>query len=126
LWRALGFIMVAFVIFASLIPQPDKVLPVHYWDKAEHATAYAVMALWFGGVYSVRRYGYVGLLLLAMGVALEFIQAHVGRHFDVMDMVADALGILLGLGISLTRLNAGLLFSLVETIFTRHEQRQWR
>jgi VanZ family protein len=33
---------------------------------------------------------------VALGIALEFVQAHVGRDFEVADMAADALGVLLG------------------------------
>ena len=52
---------------------------------------------WFAQLYvrtSVRLRYAVGLVVL--GIALEFIQAHVGRDFEVLDMVADAAGVSLG------------------------------
>lgn len=52
---------------------------------------------WFAQLYvrsPVRRAYAAGLI--ALGIALEFIQAHVGRDFEVADMAADALGVALG------------------------------
>jgi VanZ family protein len=52
---------------------------------------------WFAQLYVRRavqlRYA-IGLILL--GIALEFVQAHVGRDFEVADMVADAIGVAIG------------------------------
>jgi VanZ family protein len=39
---------------------------------------------------------------IAMGVAIEFIQPYTGRHFELADMLADALGVALGWGVALT------------------------
>jgi VanZ family protein len=40
--------------------------------------------------------------LIAMGIAIEFIQGWTGyRSFEVYDMVADALGVALGWGVAL-------------------------
>lgn len=88
LWLGLGPALSGYVVFVSLTPHPET-LPLHYWDKAEHATAYGVLALWFDGcLYDRMRYPGPGTLLLALGIALEFIQARVGRDFQVTDMCA--------------------------------------
>ena len=34
---------------------------------------------------------------VALGIALEFAQLHVGRDFEIGDMVADAVGVSVGL-----------------------------
>jgi hypothetical protein len=52
---------------------------------------------WFGQLYvrSAVRLRYA-LGLVALGIALEFIQDQVGRDFELADMAADALGVALG------------------------------
>lgn len=66
-------------------------------DKLGHAFAYAGTMFWFAQLYlgSAVRLRYA-LGLIALGVALEFIQAQVGRDFEVADMAADAVGVALG------------------------------
>jgi VanZ family protein len=52
---------------------------------------------WFAQLYVRRavqlRYA---IAFVALGIALEFVQAHVGRDFEVADMVADAIGVAIG------------------------------
>ena len=60
------------------------------------------MMFWFAFLYRrapTRALYAVGFI--AMGIAIEFIQPYTGRHFEVADMVADALGVLLGWGVAL-------------------------
>lgn len=38
---------------------------------------------------------------VAMGIAIEFIQPYTGRNFEVADMLADALGVLIGWALAL-------------------------
>lgn len=104
-WLTIGFALVGLVIYASLTPSPEQ-LPAHFWDKAEHACAYLVLAFWFSCIYTRRHHLLVGVVLLVMGIALEFIQPHFGRDFQISDMLADAVGILCGLILGLTRLAA--------------------
>jgi len=67
-------------------------------DKYEHIAAYAVLMLWFCQIYlSTAQRGCIALLLVALGVTLEFLQRATGyREFEVADMVAGAAGICLG------------------------------
>lgn len=53
---------------------------------------------WFGQLYVANRQQFVWALGFGvMGVVLEFLQGWSGyRTFDVVDMLADALGVLLG------------------------------
>ncbi len=70
-------------------------------DKLEHALAYAVLAL-LPAVHEQRRFltsAAIGAVLL--GVLLEYGQPLTGRDFEIMDMVADATGVVLGLSIGL-------------------------
>lgn len=92
----LGWTFVAVIVWLSLTPSPPS-LHVEQGDKIGHALAYAGTMFWFAQLYlrSGVRLGYA-LGLIALGVALEFVQAHVGRDFEVADMAADAIGVALG------------------------------
>ena len=93
---AVGWTLVALIVWLSLTPSPPTI-DIEQGDKLGHAFAYANVMFWFAQLYlraAVRlRYA---LGFIALGVALEFIQAQVGRDFEVADMAADAIGVALG------------------------------
>lgn len=67
-----------------------------------HTAAYASLMFWFCLLYAGRgaRTGY-GLLWFAMGVTLEVLQRETGfRHYELADMLANAVGVLLGWALS--------------------------
>jgi VanZ family protein len=108
-WRALLLLMLAVVSWFAFVPVPfdDRDLPL---DKARHLLAFAslawVAAQGFGP--PARRGGRIAAALLAYGVFIELVQAGIpGRHASVADVLANALGIALGLvlarGFSLAR-----------------------
>ena len=96
-WRVLGWTLVAFVIYASLMPAPPS-LPVEGGDKLEHVLAYATLMLWFAWLYRrVTTRLFFALGFLALGIALEFAQGLTDyRSFEVADMAADGIGVVLG------------------------------
>ncbi len=101
-WRFVGYVLVAAVIAGSLLP-PSDLPQVHVSDKLEHILAYAVLMYWFIPLSSRRSFWVPGIALLALGIAIEFLQGASGyRDFEIADMVADAVGILLGLSVALT------------------------
>jgi VanZ family protein len=74
-------------------------------DKVGHFVAYGLLMGWFCFLYvkTTTRVVY-GLGFIAMGVGLEFAQGALGyRTYEVFDMYANTLGVLLGWA-------AGLLF----------------
>jgi VanZ family protein len=77
------------------MPEPNWLTKV---DKLYHTMAFAALvipaALFDRGAV---RWMVIGGLIL--GAAIEFIQPSVGRDADVMDFVADATGLVLGLGL---------------------------
>ena len=97
-WLALGWVWIAYVIYLSLIPEPPG-MDGPWWDKIGHSMAYAALMLWFTQLYRSRvKKCWVALGLVALGIAIEFAQEQTGyRHFEVADMVADALGVAIGL-----------------------------
>lgn len=81
----------------SLLP-PAVIEPVHIWDKAAHASAYAALALVGGFGFPGRRALLrIGLGLLLLSGALEIAQAAVpGRETSAADMLANLIGIVVG------------------------------
>lgn len=102
-WQALGWSGVATIAALSLRPHPPQLPGLFGWDKVQHVLAYAALMWWFHQAFPGRVRSVLGLL--ALGVALEFLQAQTShRTFDYADMVANALGIVLGLALTTTAL----------------------
>jgi len=98
LWLTLGWALIGLVIYLSLTPAPPKLIHFTYADKVKHLMAYGALMGWFGQLYAANRQQLVWALGFGvMGVVLEFLQGWSGyRTFDVVDMLADAVGVLLG------------------------------
>lgn len=97
IWLALGWALVAAIVWLSLTPSPPRV----DFDKdytLGHLAAYGVVMFWFSQLYmgkETRALYAVGFA--AMGVALEFAQGAIGyRTFDLADMLANSFGVLCG------------------------------
>lgn len=94
LWWAVGWGMVLYITVCCL--EPARYVPnLHLWDKAEHALAFFGMSLWFGGLVRRSRYPVIAALMLVFGGAIEIAQGvmGLGRDADILDWVADAVGI---------------------------------
>jgi VanZ family protein len=102
LWYVIGTLLVLVVVVASLVPGRD--LPrLGVNDKVEHFTAYFGLAAWFGGLLLPRRYTWLAVALLALGGGIEIAQGlmGLGRQADWKDFYADAVGVIVGLGLCL-------------------------
>ena len=100
LWLGLGWSLVLAVILASLAPGgPDM-----RWvasDKLLHAVSYACLAFWFSGIYRKSRFPWILGGLMLLGLVLELIQGRLSyRSFEYLDLLANAVGALLGLGVA--------------------------
>jgi glycopeptide antibiotics resistance protein len=60
---------------------------------------YALLALWFSGLYPRSRYHLIAIGLLLLGFVVEGAQGamKLGRQPELYDLVANALGVLAGL-----------------------------
>jgi VanZ family protein len=100
--RALWLLSIVVVIVGSVLPADSLAirtldrLPVT--DKIEHTAMYAVLAF-LPAIYERRSVVITAAAgAIALGVALEFVQLLSGwRQFEIGDMVADAIGVCLGL-----------------------------
>lgn len=101
---AAGWAAVLFLL--SAVPGSDVGPTVPHLDKVAHFGLYAVLGGTLGWVRVRRMPRLPHLLLLALGLLYalsdEFHQAFVpGRDPDALDLVADALGVLMGYGLFL-------------------------
>ena len=105
-WLTLGWLLVALVIYLSLMPQPPQPLDFDNGDKLEHASAYALLMTWFCQIYWSRGHRErLAVALVFIGVTLEILQGLTGyRTFDYADMLANTIGVVGGWTISLTRI----------------------
>jgi VanZ family protein len=98
---ALGWAMVAAVVYLSLTPAPPRI-DLEGGDKLGHLFAYAALTYWFCQFYFHGSRVLYALGFVAMGVALEFAQGATGyRNFEVADMAANTLGVAAGWGAAL-------------------------
>ena len=104
-WRIAGLALLLLVLAATLMPAiwfwPQRVQLAAWFinaDKWLHAFTFAVLAIWFSGQYRPRSYWRIAAGLLAFGVLIEAVQRLVSyRSAEGLDIVADAVGILVGL-----------------------------
>lgn len=111
LWAGLWMLAIACVVVGSLLPSSD--LPaVGVNDKVEHFVAYAVLSAGAVQLF-VRRlsWGFVCVLLVLMGIGLEYLQAQMGlgRMLDRNDALANTIGVLIGLATAFMPLRDALL-----------------
>lgn len=111
LWAGLWMLAIGVVVAGSLLPAKD--LPsVQVNDKFEHFIAYALLSAGAVQLF-VRRlsWGFVCVLLVLMGIGLEYLQAQMalGRMLDRNDALANTIGVLIGLATAFTPLHDALL-----------------
>ncbi|HYC49287.1 MAG TPA: VanZ family protein [Burkholderiales bacterium] len=96
-WLVTGVALVAAVIYLSIAPRLDAP-DVPGGDKVGHFVAYGAVMLWFmQAALSRGSRALIGLTLVALGIALEFVQAGIpGRSFEIADMFANSIGVAIG------------------------------
>jgi VanZ family protein len=108
LWLVLGWLFVVLALTACLAPADARMMDGLFAvnDKVEHAAGYAALTLWFTGMYPRSRYVWIAIGLFAMGVLVEFLQGWMsfGRNRDPRDVIANTVGILIGVSLALTLL----------------------
>ena len=107
LWLGIGYLLIILVIFLSLTSSPveiDTELP--YLDKLFHALAYFSLTFWFMQIYHIKHHVIRwAIFFLSLGLLLEYLQSFdPERYSEVGDMVANTLGVMLGVGLSMTPL----------------------
>ena len=103
LWLSIGWTLIVLAVLVSILPVNRLPQPPGVNDKVEHMAAYMLLSLWFAGIYPRSRYWIIAIGLCVMGVLIEFAQGamHLGREADVLDVLANSSGVVVGLGLSL-------------------------
>ena len=100
LWFTLGGLMLALVAILSLMPAPDTGVN----DKVSHLLAYAILSGWFCSLVSRRHLLWVVAGLIVYGGLIELLQGMTAdRYAEWGDLLANTLGIFLGLITYITR-----------------------
>lgn len=107
LWAGLWCAAIAAVVVASLAP-PPPMPPVDGGDKIGHFLAYTALAA--GAVQLYARWPSLlgaGLGLVLLGIGLEWAQGALteSRQMERADMLANTLGVIVGLGTRATPLH---------------------
>lgn len=100
-WLALGWALVIGVVVGSLVPG-QMLRSVGVGDKIMHGGSYFLLMVWFAGLYSRKVHPIIAVVLLLLGAGLDLLQATTKtRSFDLHDIAANGLGIVVGLLLSL-------------------------
>jgi VanZ family protein len=94
--------MLVAVIAGSLVPGGVAIVS-DLNDKIVHFSSYFLLMTWFAGLYRRHRH-YLGIatILVALGAILDMLQGGVARRqFDVLDIAANSIGVLVGLGLAM-------------------------
>lgn len=99
-----GWILVIFVIWITLTPNPPSELQsIPHLDKTGHFLAYVALTAWFAAALPGRKWLTVlTIAFIAMGGVLEILQGFTGRDPSWFDWLIDAGGALLGAGLPRT------------------------
>ena len=106
-WQTAGAVLLLAVLCATVMPDlgwwPDSPRPsVPNTDKIAHFVVFCGLALWFSGQYARQRFWRIGIGLLAYGALIELVQSMLSyRSAEWLDLVADGLGIVVGLVIAM-------------------------
>lgn len=96
LWRLAFAVCLLAVLTLALLPDPDPRLSTG-WDKGNHLLAFAVLTF-LGCAAFPGRWLPVAVALVGFGVLIELAQGLTGyRYAEWADLLADSLGIALGL-----------------------------
>jgi VanZ family protein len=101
-WMRAFLVLTPIVLALALWPK-EAPATLSGWDKADHAAAFATLAMC--GYFARRTVQGVvwklALALMALGAAIEVAQLWVpGRSASVRDLLADAAGVALGLALA--------------------------
>lgn len=118
---SLGFSLLVLIIYLSLTSNPINVVHIKYSDKLGHFVAYLTLMVWFGQLYIRRsQLASLAILFVGLGVGLEILQGLMGhRFFEIADMAANSIGVLVGWWLSDNLLSGLLLKVESKVIFTQ-------
>ena len=103
-WLVGGLAIMGIVLLGTLTPLSTRpiVLLNLLDDKSAHLAAFAVLMLWFCGVFKLRYTPLVAVGLVLFGLLIEWLQSFVPyRAAEFADLLFDGGGILVGWALAL-------------------------
>lgn len=95
-WLAATAVLVVIIGILTLAPTVALPHSHDHWDKLAHLAAFLALVLPTALLWP-RAAVWVGVLAVAYGGAIELIQPYTGRSAELADLLADAVGVGLGL-----------------------------
>jgi VanZ family protein len=87
------------IYILAVLPQDEVPALTPFSDKGNHFIAFAVLTLLLSRAYDIRAFS-VFVRLLSYGIFIEFSQLFtLNRNSEALDVLADAVGILIGLAL---------------------------
>jgi len=97
LYRVAFFITLGVIEYLATTTQQIEIVS-SMWDKANHFTAFFVLYILLSLAYRNLSTTVKIVILLAFGIQIEIVQSFIdGRYFSMLDVLADTIGILLGI-----------------------------
>jgi len=102
-WMWFGLAMTLIVVYLTLEAPSGRVSRIPHLDKAYHFAAFFGLTLWFAALVERRGYWAVSVAMFLLGVSIEIGQHFMalGRSAELLDVVADTVGIVFGIVLSL-------------------------
>jgi VanZ family protein len=112
LWRVFSVLILVLVLIAAMSPAfwffENRGTALSWFQNADkwlHGMTFVVLSVWFSGIVEKRRYWLIGLGLMLFGFLVELCQLQVSyRTADWIDILANTLGIIVGLTIAVAGL----------------------
>ncbi len=90
------FALIVVATYLSLSPAPGEIF-VSVWDKFLHVLCWGTLLISLRFAWHKAGFGLLpGLALLAYSFLMEILQGFTGRDFQLSDLLANAIGILIG------------------------------
>ena len=103
LYKLPMIILALSIMYFALTPLPEFPKTIPMFDKIAHLGAFAVLAL-LGALPFGPGFGFLvpnALFQVAYGGLIELLQSNVpGRQADIVDFIADVIGVIIGSGIA--------------------------
>ncbi len=106
--RTAAFLWTIFILVASLIPKgavnDSGLLDIPHLDKLSHVVMYTIFVFLWSKLLSYKTSRVKGArtafyVSIALGLLMEICQYEMdmGRHFDILDIIANIIGSIIGL-----------------------------
>lgn len=104
-WKAAGWFLCSLVLLGAIAPVGNSSVLPFFSDKSMHALAFFALTVWFAGAYETRSYPPLAVAMLAFGGGIELIQSGLThRSAEMMDLLADGVGVAAGFAVALAGL----------------------